>query len=35
MIKQLRGHGHNTQELEGKWREFEARLEAFQEKIAG
>mmetsp|Transcript_23934 Transcript_23934/g.36622 ORF Transcript_23934/g.36622 Transcript_23934/m.36622 type:complete len:228 (+) Transcript_23934:2608-3291(+) len=33
MIKQTRGQGIGLQELESKWREFDARLAAFNDKI--
>ena len=35
MIKQIQGQGKALQDLESKWREFDARLAAFNEKIAG
>ena len=33
MIKQIQGQGRALQELESKWREFDARLGAFNDKI--
>jgi exonuclease VII large subunit len=33
MIKQIQGQGMALQELESKWREFDARLGAFNDKI--
>ena len=33
MIKQIQGQGVALQELESKWREFDARLGAFNDKI--